>query len=620
MPADAERKRQPPYALLTGLTILASFGVYLAGNDSVPLWDRDEPRYAQCSREMLKGSPEHPGADFVVPRFLGEPRFAKPPFIYWCQAAAMKLFRDSSFAARLPSAVAMPLTLAMLAAALWRRVGAARTFWTIFILSTSVMTLVSAKACLTDSVLLVFITAALLCTYAIWRGQGTWPVFLALGLAVGMAGLTKGPVVLGVIGATLLMLIVLRWLDRDKAPRWLHPASGTSAVPRGAAPDTPAGNVIPYADPRERPSFRTRLLRALRIPGRPLRHARRKPAMGTVVRLFLAAMVVAAVTGPWLYLIQKRQPDFLRTSIGHDVINRVSSGLEGHKGPPGYHLVAVWGTFMPWSLLLPLAIVLGWRRRHLPPVRFAMAAVVGPWLMFEAVQTKLPHYLLPCFPPLAFLTADAIVQCLRGRDPALVRPQFLGAATVWGVIVALLGLAPWMAAGWFKPLPWASMAVVSAFAIAVAAVAVTLFRRRRPAAALGVTGVGMMGLMTLMHLLFLPRAEFLKLSVRAAEVLQRQGATAPGRAVMLDYKEPSLAFYQGGTIREHRATIVTDGVLAGAPPWLVITKEVWEKSPQDARDRVEILATFKGLDIAAGMRVVEVMVLREKGAEEPRSQ
>jgi hypothetical protein len=118
--------------------------------------------------------------------------------------------------------------------------------------------------------------------------------------------------------------------------------------------------------------------------------------------------------------------------------------------------------------------------------------------------------------------------------------------------------------------------------------------------------------MTLMHLLFLPRAEFLKLSVRAAEVLSREGATAPGRAVMLGYKEPSLAFYQGGTIREHRATIVTDGVLESAPPWLVITKEVWEKSPQDARDRVKILASFRGLDIAAGMRVVEVMVLREK--------
>ena len=60
---------------------------------------------------------------------------------------------------------------------------------------------------------------------------------------------------------------------------------------------------------------------------------------------------------------------------------------------------------------------------------------------------------------------------------------------------------------------------------------------------------------------------------------------------MLDYKEPSLAFYQGGTLREHRATIDTDGVLASAPRWLVITREVWERSPKDARDRVEIVET-----------------------------
>ena len=34
-------------------------------------------------------------------------------------------------------------------------------------------------------------------------------------------------------------------------------------------------------------------------------------------------------------------------------------------------------------------------------------------VMFEIVATKLPHYLLPVFPPLAFLTADAIVRCLN---------------------------------------------------------------------------------------------------------------------------------------------------------------------------------------------------------------
>ena len=50
---------------LTGI-IVALAGVYLVGNDRVALWDRDEPRYAQTSREMLKSG------DWVVPRLLGE--------------------------------------------------------------------------------------------------------------------------------------------------------------------------------------------------------------------------------------------------------------------------------------------------------------------------------------------------------------------------------------------------------------------------------------------------------------------------------------------------------------------------------------------------------------------
>src|ERR1043165_3553701 len=80
------------------LIIAAALGVYLAGNGRVSLWDRDEPRYAQTSRQMLQSG------DWVVPRLLDKVRTAKPVFIYWCQASAMKLFGDQGntgvFAAR----------------------------------------------------------------------------------------------------------------------------------------------------------------------------------------------------------------------------------------------------------------------------------------------------------------------------------------------------------------------------------------------------------------------------------------------------------------------------------------------------------------------------------------
>ena len=56
--------------LLLALIILAAAGVYLVGNGAVALWDRDEPRYAQTSRQMLQSG------DWVVPHYLDNVRTA----------------------------------------------------------------------------------------------------------------------------------------------------------------------------------------------------------------------------------------------------------------------------------------------------------------------------------------------------------------------------------------------------------------------------------------------------------------------------------------------------------------------------------------------------------------
>jgi len=35
-------------------------------------------------------------------------------------------------------------------------------------------------------------------------------------------------------------------------------------------------------------------------------------------------------------------------------------------------------------------------------------SLVPSWIVFEAVITKLPHYVLPLYPAIAFLTAGAV--------------------------------------------------------------------------------------------------------------------------------------------------------------------------------------------------------------------
>ena len=67
--------------------------VYFIGAGRVSLWDRDEAWYAQTSKQMLQGG------DWVVPRFLDSPRYAKPILIYWCQATSMKIFGPTALAA-----------------------------------------------------------------------------------------------------------------------------------------------------------------------------------------------------------------------------------------------------------------------------------------------------------------------------------------------------------------------------------------------------------------------------------------------------------------------------------------------------------------------------------------
>lgn len=588
------------------LLIALAAVLYVVGNARVSLWDRDEPRYAQTSRQMLASG------DSVVPRYLDKVRTAKPVFIYWCQASAMAVLGADGgagvFAARLPSAVAMTGVLALVAAALWRSAGPAHAFWATLVLATSALVVWSAKACTTDAVLLAGVTVAQLCLYQLWRGRATWPVVIAMALAIGQAGLTKGPVVLGVMAMTLLALGLFRaadaWLARRRA---VGPELGPDHISGGLA----STGLSSEADRIEGVSN-------VGVVNRPLDYASPQPfrqrpgsrrAISVALKAFVGIAMVVALVGPWLYLVARREAGFLGTSVSHDVFTRIAKPLEGHSGPPGYHLALIFATFLPWSVLLPMAVVSGWQRRADPRLRFALAAVLGPWIMFELVQTKLPHYMLPVFPPLAFLTADAIVRCLRGEKDDLRRPAFRAAAGVLTAVVLAAGAGTVVLAVRFGDpvIPAAALALAAlAFGVAV----FVAFLRQRVTAGLLVMGIGMAAVYAVLYGLYLPSAGVLRVSARAAEILSRVGATGMGDAIMLDYKEPSLAFYQGGTIRENSAMVLSHELLDAGPPWLVVTAEVWEKTPADVRARVEVVDSVRGLAYADGGRVVEVMMVR----------
>jgi 4-amino-4-deoxy-L-arabinose transferase-like glycosyltransferase len=67
------------------LLLLLSLACFLPGFASLQPMDRDEPRYAQASKQMIETG------DFVDIRFQDEARHKKPVGVYWMQAASVRL-------------------------------------------------------------------------------------------------------------------------------------------------------------------------------------------------------------------------------------------------------------------------------------------------------------------------------------------------------------------------------------------------------------------------------------------------------------------------------------------------------------------------------------------------
>ena len=112
---------------------------------------------------------------------------------------------------------------------------------------------------------------------------------------------------------------------------------------------------------------------------------------------------------PWFVaIVAKSGGNFFVQALGHDMLDKVTSGQEAHGAPPGFYFVLFWVTFWPGSVLAGLAAPAVWRSRREPGARFLLAWLMPSWLVFEAVMTKLPHYVLPLYPAIAILIAGIL--------------------------------------------------------------------------------------------------------------------------------------------------------------------------------------------------------------------
>lgn len=540
--------------------------VYLAGMRGIPPVDRDESRFAQASRQMLESvtlppqerDPVLHSGGLVVPKVQGRDRLNKPPLIYWAQAASAWAFtggdarRDAIWMYRVPS------VLAALAGVLltWRlgasMFGARAGLLAGALLAVCPIVAWEAHQARADMVLLAFTTLAML---ALWRvreraaaGGRTAPWALAFWAALGLGILTKGPVTPLVAALTAGALCLAR-----REARWVL---------------------------------------ALR------------PALGVVV--------VAAIVGPWVYLVGERVgwETYLRTIVD-ETLGRSVSAREGHWGPPGYHTVLLPILFWPGSLLTAVGLARAtkaWRatgaERGGGADLFCLAWIVPSWIVFELVGTKLPHYTLPLYPAVAILTARAVVE---------------GAAVTWG---QRIGAGVWFAIGlafclglpaglwWFgvRDSAW----IIALGVVWLGAVAWWLaacLRATRGAdwgrlhvasiAAAAATGVFLMQAA-------LPGAKRLWLSMRAMEFVRAIDPAGERAMAAVGYHEDSLVFLTRGRV-ERIDEADAEGWFSANPGGLMIlpTRGVLESHT--------VHAQFHGFNYSKG-RVTRLSIVSLAGA------
>ncbi len=476
--------------------------------------------------------------EWIVPHVNGVVTTDKPPLFFWLIALGSLVVGEvTPWTGRLPSALASLGTL-LLILRLGRRMGGARVAWLAsLILTTTVMFWEKARWVQIDA-LLCFLIWVALSAFEAWRAGD------ADGRRAGL----------------------LFWL-----------AAGLAVLAKG-----PVGLLLPLG-------IALVTLATDRQLGRWREFA---PLTGPLLFFGLA--------GTWA-AVASSAPDYsVLNALREHFVDRAIHGMH-HVKPPWYFLEQIPIHVLPWTGLLPGALLLAWRRRREPADRFLLVVFLFV-LVFFSISTEKRHlYALPAVPALALLFArfvDTVATDLRERVAgARVSPRWLlvGQGVVGGIL-AMASLALPIAAH-RQPEVEAWKAIGLALVLAVTGIVTVWACRQRRAVRSTVVLAGGIAVFYLFASTFVfPIFDQWKSAKELSQRLRAhtEASYAEGRqlvALDLGNIPEALAFYGDGlySVTTRDPELVIEHLRQPGEAWAMMKRKAYAALPADVLDRIEIV-------------------------------